>query len=58
MNKTTETTKPSTQNQTIDTIEAVDLDNVTGGCAACGMANCTMGANPAARAPLSAFNRR
>ncbi len=45
---------------TINTIESVDLDNVTGGCAACGMANCAMGANPtAARAPFAGFfNRR
>ena len=50
--------KPTTTEQ-IDTIEAVALDNVTGGCAACGMANCTMGANQAAAAPQpSAFNRR
>ncbi len=61
MNKTT---KPATENQTIETIQTVELDNVTGGCAACGMANCTMGASPAAspaaRAPLfsSWFNRR
>lgn len=52
-----------TNTQEIETIQTVELDNVTGGCAACGMANCTMGAspaaNPAARSPsFSAFNRR
>ena len=26
----------------IPTIDGVQLDNVSGGCAACGMANCTM----------------
>ena len=57
MTKNTET-KPTQTPDTIDTIEAVDLDHVTGGCAACGMANCTMGANPATKAPGAAFNRR
>ncbi len=59
MNKTTNSTKPATENQTIETIETIELDDVTGGCAACGMANCTMGASAAGKAPLFPFfNRR
>ena len=57
---------PETQQPTNpETIETTELDAVTGGCAACGMPNCTMGANPAASAnpaakaaPFWAFNRR
>lgn len=55
MNNTkTENQQPKTEE--IQTVQTVELDNVTGGCAACGMANCTMGANATRRGPL--FNRR
>ncbi len=58
MSTKTETQPTKTEN--IETVQTVELDNVTGGCAACGMANCTMGAaSPAAaKAPFSFFNRR
>lgn len=53
----TKTQKP-TKTEEIETVQTVELDNVTGGCAACGMANCTMGASPtAARQPFF-FGRR
>lgn len=35
----------------IPSIDTAQLDTVSGGCAACGMANCTM-TNPAAARPL------
>ena len=47
-----------TKTEEIATIETVALDNVTGGCAACGMPNCTMGANQATAPQGSALNRR
>ena len=41
MHKTTETTKThDTKTDAIETIETIALDNVTGGCAACGNPNC------------------
>ncbi len=41
MNKTTETRKTdNTKADAIETIETIALDNVTGGCAACGNPNC------------------
>lgn len=49
MKKHEETTKPTEQpttEQTIETVETVELDNVTGGCARCG---CSNGANAALR---------
>lgn len=54
-NTKTENQKPTTEE--IETVQTVELDNVTGGCAACGMANCTMGATPATARP-QLFNRR
>jgi hypothetical protein len=45
--KTEKTNKNfTTTTEQIKDVDAVQLENVTGGCAACGMANCTMGAAP------------
>ena len=53
-------TQKPTKTEEIETLQTVELDNVTGGCAACGMANCTMGASPTAGSPFNRqlFNRR
>lgn len=58
MNKNSDN-KPAPKTEDIETVETVELDNVTGGCAACGCGQ--PGGNPAAAmAPflLSGFNRR
>lgn len=58
-------TKPETKNKEIETIATVDLDDVTGGCAACGCGNPGTAASGVAtsaaanRSPLGLpFNRR
>ena len=43
-NQNTNTTPSAEEIKDVDTAQ---LDNVTGGCAACGMANCTMGTGTA-----------
>ena len=53
-----QTQKTAETQSDIASIDSAQLDNVSGGCAACGMANCTM-TNPAAARTLfgQAFRR-